>query len=696
MPLLCFPTKRLLPSLVSGLVLLSAVGSQPTLLWAESLPRVAESPGPRSEDRIIAKTVKQLVEQNHISRRMFDDELSQRTFDRFLRALDPMKLYFFKSDIQEFNAERNQLDDRAKRGDIGFAYMVFKRQLERIDQIMPIVHQLIDTPYDFTLDEQVAIDRDVVDYPTDLTEAQERWRKQIKYSLLVLKADQKTDEQAREQLHRRFRTLEKNRKQMDVYELLELYLSSLTESLDPHTNYLAPRAKENFDIQLGLQLQGIGATLKSEDGITVIASTVPGGAADKDGRLKEGDRILAVGQEGNPEMVDVVDMKLDDVVSLIRGPAGTKVRLSVQPKVGNETKLLEITRAKIELKDSAARGEILNRGLKADGSPYRLGYIELPSFYFDMEGNRPGSNRRSTTEDVEAILRDFRASSVDAVILDLSKNGGGSLSEAIGCTGLFIDRGPVVQVKNSEGQSMAYEDENRGVAWDGPLIVMTSTMSASASEIFAGAIKDYDRGLVIGDPTTHGKGTVQQLYDVGQEIFGTTSAKSYGALKLTIQQFYLPDGQSTQREGVTADIELPSITANMEGLREADLDYALPADRLPQRPHQHYGLVDDTIRTSLSALSKERVARSEDFRKLQRRIDAYLKQKSEKYASLSEAQFLARRAEFDAEKEEEEQFKKQEETKNKIYDETFYNEEVMNIVVDYLQALSQRKLAKAG
>ncbi len=277
------------------------------------------------------------------------------------------------------------------------------------------------------------------------------------------------------------------------------------------------------------------------------------------------------------------------------------------------------------------------------------------------------------------------------VVLDLSRNGGGSLQEAITCTGLFIDKGPVVQVKDFNGEVAPYDDEEPGVAWDGPLVIMTSKMSASASEIFAGAIKDYGRGIVVGDPTTHGKGTVQTLIDVGQQIF-RNAAKSYGALKMTIQQFYLPDGQSTQIEGVAADVVLPSIIANMD-IAESDLDYALPTDRVRHQKHVNYGLVDNEMRTQLSKASEERIAKSEDFAKLQRRIDFYLKQKAEKYASLNEAEFMAKRAQFDSEKEEEDLIKKQEESKEKIYDESYYNEEVLNISMDYVKILAQRKLA---
>lgn len=655
-------------------------------------PRVADATGPRADDRMIVKKVREKVTSTHIAQRPFDNELSERGFDHFIKSLDPMKQYFLKSDIEEFAPERDKLDDALLSGKIDFAYTAYKKLLSRIQTIMPMVHKLIDDQYDYSIEESIVTDRDLLDYPADMAELKERWRKQIKFSMLLLKADEKTDVDAREQLHRRFRTIEKYRKEMDVYELLELFLSSMTESLDPHTNYMAPRAQDNFKIQLGLKLDGIGAQLKSEDGLTVISSTVPGGAADKDGRIKPGDQILAVGQESSSEMVDVVDMKLDDVVSLIRGPAGSKVRLSVKPKVGSETTIFEITRAKIELKDSAARGEILERGMRADGKPYQIGYIELKTFYLDMEASRQGSaNVRSTTADVQAILEGFHQSKVDAVVLDLSRNGGGSLQEAITCTGLFIDRGPVVQVKDFNGEVQAYDDVTKGVSCDVPLVIMTTKMSASASEIFAGAIKDYKRGIVVGDPTTHGKGTVQTLIDVGAEMLNNP-AKQYGALKLTIQQFYLPDGRSTQREGVTADVALPSITSNMD-ISESDLDFALPADRVRSQPHDNYGLVDDTIRTDLANASKERIEKSAEFGKLKRRIEFYLKQKAEKSVSLNETAFMANRAEFNSEKEEEDLMKKDEASKEKVYDESYYNEEVLNISVDYVKALGQRKLA---
>jgi carboxyl-terminal processing protease len=703
-----------------SIVLVGICGHAFAPALGEEFPRVADAKGPRPEDRAIARAVKNMVESEHISKRVLDDELSIRAYDRFLNDLDSLKLYFLQSDIDDFARYRTKLDDLARNGDITFAYTVYQRQLERIRELMPFVHQMIDAPQDFTVDETIVTDKKSLTYAKTKEELLERWRKQIKYSILVLKSEKTEDkdkvassqpfgsdatgivvtkepvtytsiDEVREKLHRRYKTLERSREQMDVYELLELYLSSLTESLDPHTNYMAPRSRANFDIALGLKLEGIGAQLKFEDGTTVISGVVPGGAAARDGRLKDGDSIVAVGQEGKPEMVDVLDMKLDDVVSLIRGPAGTKVRLSVKPKLGGENKIIEIVRAKIELADAAARGEVLQRGMKADGTPYRVGYIDLPSFYLDMEqARRKSTNYRSTTSDMAAILKDFNDQKVDVVVLDLSRNGGGSLPEAVSCTGLFIDQGPVVQVKDSDGQVMPLEDEDAGVAWDGPLVVMTSKLSASASEIFAGAIKDYNRGLVVGDPTTHGKGTVQTLLDVGQVYF-QNEKKPFGALKLTIQQFYLPDGQSTQRAGVTADVILPSITANMD-IAESDLDYALPADRIPSQRYMNYRMVDNPIRAEVTTKSMARVADSKDFGKLLRGIESYKKQKAEKTRTLNESKYLALEAEFDAEKVETDELTKDEKNKDKIFKTNFYSEEVANIAIDYFTALSDRHL----
>jgi carboxyl-terminal processing protease len=462
----------------------------------------------------------------------------------------------------------------------------------------------------------------------------------------------------------------------------------LTTAFDPHTNYMSPKTTENFLIAMRLELDGIGAALQSIDGYTVVNKIVPGGAADKDGRLKVEDKVVAVGQGESGEMVDVVDMKLSEVVNMIRGKAGTIVRLEVVSVGGPEKKILNITRAKIELNDSAARAQVFEAGKKGDGTAYRVGVIDLPSFYADMAGTRRGlADARSATRDVRHLLEGFTKQGVDAVVLDLRRNGGGSLPEAIDLAGLFIDGGPVVQVNGAGDDKplkydVRYDARKPGVAWSGPLVVVTSKFSASASEIVAGAIQDYGRGLVVGDHTTHGKGTVQNLMDVSQRLLDVGNGPPMGSLKITTQQFYRPCGESTQKRGVLADIELPSLTTHLD-VAEADLDYPIEFDKVASLNYKHYGLVNRPLCDQLRRLSEERCGQAEKFQQVRKNIVRYQEQKARKSVSLNEEQFLKERAEMNADKEEE---KKIEELSNgqKGIERDFYLDEVLAIAVDYL------------
>lgn len=669
------------------------------LLWtgtmrADELPRVMQSKGPSAEDRMISRTIASLVNSNHLANKL-NDRVSERAFETFLRALDPGKVYFLQSDIAEWESYRDDLDDFTKKGDLRFAYNVFFRYNERMNDLMPAIHEQIDAEHDFSVDESLVIDRDEIAYPKSKEEAIDRVRKQIKYNFLVAKANEEDIDDTRKKLHRRYKMLQRDSNATDVYELLEYYLTSVTTSLDPHTTYMAPRAKDNFDIILGLNLDGIGAQLSPEDGFTNVASIVPGGAADRDGRLQVGDKIVGVRQDDETEVIDVVEMKLDDVVSLIRGRAGTVVHLTVEKAETKETEVYAITRAKIELKDEEARSEIIERGTKADGTPFKIGYINLPSFYLDMEAaSRNVENYRSTTRDMRKLLKEFNEQGVDSVVLDLARNGGGSLIEAISVTGLFIDRGPVVQVKDQQGRVQPYEDEERGTAWDGPLVVVISQMSASASEIFAGAIKDYNRGLVVGDPTTHGKGTVQTLLDVGDTLFRNAS-KPLGALKLTIQQFYLPDGKSTQMDGVASDVIIPSVTAYMD-IGESDLDYALPTDEVAPRDHDDYAMINAAMKAKLQQQSVERVQNSKEFEKLLKRIEIYRQQKDEISITLNETKFMERRKLLDSQEEDEEVIVAAQTSTREVFRDNPQNNEVIDIAIDYVNALQVRDLAKAG
>lgn len=652
-----------------------------------SLVAQADPVGPTAADRQVTLAVSGLLPRGHLTRHPLDDEISQRCLKNFVEVLDPMKLYFNQSDVDGFLQRQSDLDDLARRGDIGFAYNVFQVFLKRIDERVGMAEAALAMEHDFTVNEEMVIDRDTAQYARTDDEARELWRKRVKYDILMQKVEKKTLEEAREKLGRRYRSFAKRMHQTDRDELLEMYLTSLTTSYDPHTSYMAPSTLENFDIVMRLQLEGIGAALESEDGYTKINQVVPGGPADKDGRLKPGDRVIGVGQGADGEFEDVVDMKLSDVVKRIRGKRGTVVRLQVIPEGQQAPVDYAITRDAIELKDGEAHAEVFDVGQRPDGQPYKVGVIDLPSFYMDMEGARQQrDDYKSTTRDVLKILDQFRADGVNAVVMDLRRNGGGSLTEAIHLTGLFIDQGPIVQVKGFDGEVQHYDDLEPGTAWDGPLVVLISKLSASASEIFAGAVQDYGRGLVIGDKATHGKGTVQTLRELGPELFQGRNPPAMGALKITMQQFYRPNGDSTQNRGVLADLELPSLTTHWD-IGEQDLDYPIPFDQVEPASYRKVNLVDRTLVGQLAELSSRRVQASPDFKKVLDKIAKYREQKERKTISLNEATFLAERAELNAEKDQEDTLRAMDNPSGTKILRDYYLDEAMAITVDFLRLI---------
>ena len=651
---------------------------------------------PNAMDRQIARIIDILMPHEHLSQKKIDAEYSERWLDNFIKTLDYQKAYFLKSDVEAFKKQAPNMPGWLEKGDIRFAYVIFKTYLIRLDERMLQAQELLKQPIDFTLDETICLDRDKLDYPKDSAEAMERWRKRVKYDLLILKVDDKEGQEAIDKLTRRYKSFQKRMHQTDSNELLEMYLTAMTTSFDPHTTYMSASTLENFEINMRLELEGIGATLGSEDGYTIIKHLVPGGAAEKEGSLKVEDKIIGVGQGADGPFEDVVDMKLDDVVKKVRGKANTVVRLEVMPADGGKVKDIKITRAKIELKDSAAKGKIFEAGTKPDGTPYKIGVIDLPSFYADMSGMRNGKEEyRSTTRDMKRILDDFNAQGCDACIVDLRANGGGSLPESINTTGLFIKTGPVVQVKGpsrtkAPGENNfrieCYSDHNSDVTWDKPLVVLISKFSASASEIFAGAIQDYGRGLIVGDHSTHGKGTVQSLLPLGEALFSIGAAPKMGALKVTIQQFYRPDGDSTQNRGVLADVELPSITTHMD-VGESDLDYALAFDQVPAQTYQKFNLVSPAVVKYLKQASAVRCAQSEDFQKTVKKIECYLKNKDKSNITLNEKKFFEERAELIPEEEEKKQLEDTIKQDGTDIEETPYLREALDITADYVKAL---------
>ena len=652
-----------------------------------AVPASGAKPGPN--DRQITLAVRSYLEREHLNRRPIDAEISSRWFKTFLEALDPMKVYLMQADIDEFQKRQSSLAEVVKRGDVSFAYDVSNRLLQRLDQRLPLIKRFISEPHDFTQKDSIIADRDETKWAASEAEAEDLWRRRVKYDLLIQKMEKMSPEEAKEKLTRRYSSFAKRMHQMTADELLETYLSALTSSLDPHTSYMSPGTLENFEISMRLQLDGIGASLRGEDGFTTVAELVPGGAADKDGRLQPKDRVIGVGQGATGELTDVVDMNLNEVVKLIRGKRSTIVRLKVIPVGQTVPKIYDITRDKIELKDSEARGEVIEEGKKIDGSPFKIGVINLPSFYMDMAGARQGqAEYKSTTRDCKRLLDEFRQKGVDCVVLDLRNNGGGSLPESISLTGLFMDTGPVVQIKDADKRIQQYDDVDPDISWDGPLVVLINKFSASASEIVAGAIQDYRRGLVVGDKATHGKGTVQSLLDLGRQLFQRLpNAPSLGAIKITMQQFYRPLGESTQLEGVKSDVELPSLTTHLE-VGESDLDYALAFDKVPAASFKSSNRLTPELVKALQDRSTNRVEKNEDFQKVERDIAQYRKRKSEKTISLVEEDFVKSWNESKSVGDEEEKLERSEDPKRPIVKRDYYFAEAMRVTLDYLTALS--------
>jgi carboxyl-terminal processing protease len=648
-------------------------------------------PVPGKQDPQVAKLVCNYLQRAHLSRPEINDDISKRLFRRYLKSLDPMKLYLLKSDVDELKRFETELDDMLLQGDLSFAYRVYDRFVARVGERLKLVEDLVNAPHDFTVKENLDTDFDALEYAGSDGELRERWRKWIKGELLLSRLGEKPvpEAEAKQKLLTRYQSLLKRWKQVDNYDLMEIYLSDLTASVDPHSSYMSPTTLADFDIALRLQLEGIGALLRSENGVTTIAEIIPGGAAATDGRLKANDKIIGVAQ-GDDKFVDVVDMKITEVVKLIRGAKGTKVQLKVIPAEKVDPLVYLLTRQTIELKAQEARQEIVEQGKKPDGTPYRIGVIDLPSFYADTASARAGKGEyKSATEDVRKILKGFNAKNVDGVVLDLRRNPGGLLSEALALTGLFIDQGPIVQVKGTQGRVQRYDDPERGTVYAGPLVVLVSRLSASASEILAGALQDYGRALVVGDSTTHGKGTVQMVVDLGNQVQSGRASK-LGALKLTVQQFYRINGESTQNRGVAADLVLPSLIEQL-ATGEKELEHALPFDQVRAVEHAQLGMVPAEVKEVLKARSAERVKNSAEFARLAKAAELIKERRARKQISLNEEERRSQFVKEEAEKADQKAkglLPPEENTNSAAYQfqRNFVNNEVLQIMEDLLEA----------
>lgn len=545
-----------------------------------------------------------VINEYHYKKHQLDDTMSKAVLDRYLEVLDPNKSFFTQADFDRFSVVSDRLDDDLKEARLDAAFNIFRVYRQRVDERIDTGLKLLEVDYDFTINESYLFNREKSAWAASKQELDELWRKKVKSDILSLKLKDKPMDEIRTTLKKRYAGIKRRTRQMEADDVFQIFINSYTLSLEPHTSYMSPRVSENFDISMRLSLEGIGAVLKNENEYTVVQRTVVGGPARLSGQVNPGDRITGVGQDADGEMEDVVGWRLQDVVDLIRGSKGTTVRLQLLPEdegSAGRSKLVTLVRNKIKLEDQAAKKYIIE-GLGGMGST-RIGVIDIPAFYRDFRGFSKGEKDfTSTTRDVRRLLSELEAEGVDGIVIDLRQNGGGSLVEATELTGLFIPSGPVVQVKNASGNLDVERDPDPAQVYGGPLAVLVDRHSASASEIFAGAIQDYHRGIIIGEPT-FGKGTVQTLVDLGR--FVRYGDKNLGRLRLTMAQFFRVNGGSTQFKGVVPDIVYPSaVQADDQG--ERSLDNALPWAQIRAVKYQPQGL------GSLEAYQQKHLQRIKD------------------------------------------------------------------------------------
>ncbi len=545
----------------------------------------------------------QKLDSEHYRDQDFNDALSSRYFDEYLKSLDSAKNFFIQSDIEEFEKYRKTFDDDYKKGKLDNSFAIFNRFNERmIDRLEKVVKTLDDpkTKFDFDVEESIVVDREKAPWPANQAEADKLWQQYLKSNLLNSMLSGKKLDESKTTLRKRYANQLRRLKQQTNEEAFSVMMNSLTMLYDPHTNYLSPENAENFDISMSLELQGIGAVLQSDEDYTKVSSLVVGGPAQKQGQLKPNDKIVAISQGADGEFVDVVGWRLDEVVKLIRGPKGTIVRLEVIPSDPTATanKNITIKRETVKLEDQAAKKAVFE--VKNGDKIFKLGVIDIPTFYMNFEAYQKGDpNYKSTTRDVFNLLNELNKEKVDGVIIDLRDNGGGSLPEAAMLTDLFVDPGPVVQIRQSDDTISRNYRAYQPAVYRAPIAVMINRLSASASEIFAGAIQDYGRGIIIGS-TTFGKGSVQNLVEL-----------KHGRLKITEAKFYRISGDSTQHRGVIPDVQLPSLL-DPEEIGESSYDNALPWDRIHPAPHQNYFNISKYLPT-IETNHQERMAQDPDF-----------------------------------------------------------------------------------
>jgi len=581
----------------------------------------------------IDQVIVQILSNYHYKKQRLNDSLSSIIFDEYIKNLDNAKSYFLKSDIESFEKYRYQFDDFLNSGDLNIPFEIFNVYKKRLGERINYVKKCLQNEFDFSIDESFSPDREKADWAKSKEELDEIWRLRLKNDALNLILSGKDWKGAAEVLLKRYQNFHKIILQYEAEDVFSLFMNSVTQVYDPHTDYFSPAASENFSISMKLSLEGIGATLRQENDYTVVAGIVPGGPAAKSGLLHEEDKIVGVAQGEDGEMVDVIGWRLDDVIQLIRGKKGTVVRLQILKASDGPNAIpteIKLVRDEVKLEEQAAKSEIMN--IQHEGYNFKLGIIKLPSFYTDFEAQQKGNpDYKSTTRDVKEILKKFKEEKVDGVVIDLRNNGGGSLQEAIQLTGLFIKEGPVVQVKNMMNIIEVDRDPDPEIHYDGPLAVLVNRFSASASEIFSAAIQDYGRGIIIGE-NTYGKGTVQNLLDLNRHI--PIANKKLGQLKLTIAKFYRINGSSTQHKGVQPDITFPSPYSSEE-FGESSQPSALPWDQIQPAQYEKYGDLSKFI-SLLIKKHEERTKKDPEYQLLLDDIEEFKENRAKKVFSLNE------------------------------------------------------------
>ena len=581
----------------------------------------------------VCMVVTGILEKYHYRKTSINDSLSSIIFDNYLTALDNNKLYFVSSDIQQLEKYRYQLDDDFISGNLTPAFEIYNMFAQRFEERNAYALQLIGKSFDFNRNENLDVDRHLDPWATSQEELNDLWRKTIKGQVLNLKLTGKLDEEIRKTLTDRYQKLESSNAQVNSDDVFQVYMNVLTESFDPHTNYFLPSTSENFMIGMSQSLEGIGARLQTDNDYTKVVEIIAGGPAFKSKQLFANDRIVGVAQGNDGPWVDVIGWRIDEVVKLIRGPKDTTVRLQIlkaDVPIGSMPIEITLVRDKVKIEEQAPKKEVIS--LKRDNKLYHIGVITVPSFYLDFEGAQQGDpDYKSTTRDVKKLLAELKGENVDGLLIDLRNNGGGSLAEAINLTGLFIPDGPVVQIKNANGQIEVQKDEDKDLYYDGPLGVLINRFSASASEIFTGAIQDYKRGVIIGEGS-YGKGTVQNLLDL--QRFINSADQKPGELKMTLAKFYRVTGSSTQLKGIAPDIQLPSAFSAEEYGEKSELS-ALPWDQIPSTKFQPTNYLDQELLVDLVKKHMIRMNSDSELVNLNREIEVLKAENDKKEISLN-------------------------------------------------------------